>query len=99
MKALASGLVLLTLISGGIGAHFADPESGTPPPSAPAVSTARRPTPAIPSNPTAAAGESGHAELLEVRKIWDQGGHNAFTDLLRHNDQWIQKLRNCWIKK
>jgi len=24
-------------------------------------------------------------ELVEVRKIWDQGPHNAFTDLVWHN--------------
>src|SRR5687767_12730239 len=28
------------------------------------------------------------AEILEVRKIWDEGRHNAFTDLLRWKDRW-----------
>jgi hypothetical protein len=28
------------------------------------------------------------AELLDVRKIWDQAPHNAFTDLIRH-DGWF----------
>lgn len=28
------------------------------------------------------------AEILEVRKIWDEGRHNAFTDLLRWSDRW-----------
>lgn len=28
-------------------------------------------------------------EFLSVRKIWDQGGHNAFTDLIRFQDKWF----------
>ena len=28
------------------------------------------------------------AELIGVRKIWDAGGHNAFTDLIRYRDRW-----------
>ena len=28
------------------------------------------------------------AEILEVRKIWDEGRHNAFTDLVRWKDRW-----------
>src|SRR5688572_29288381 len=28
------------------------------------------------------------AELVYVRKIWDSGNHNAFTDLGRFEDQW-----------
>jgi hypothetical protein len=28
------------------------------------------------------------AQLVEVRKIWDAGGHNAFTDLIRFHDRW-----------
>jgi hypothetical protein len=31
--------------------------------------------------------------LIEVRKIWDQAPHNAFTDLIRHNDHWICVFR------
>lgn len=27
-------------------------------------------------------------EILEVRKIWDEGAHNAFTDLIRWNNRW-----------
>jgi hypothetical protein len=30
----------------------------------------------------------GAAELVEVRKIWDRGKHNAFTDLIRFRDRW-----------
>lgn len=26
--------------------------------------------------------------LLEIRRIWDQGRHNAFTDLLRRQNRW-----------
>ncbi|OHB62722.1 MAG: hypothetical protein A2168_05835, partial [Planctomycetes bacterium RBG_13_50_24] len=32
-------------------------------------------------------------EVLEVRKIWDQGPHNAFTDLLRWNDAFYCAFR------
>src|SRR3954462_12285805 len=28
------------------------------------------------------------AQIVEVKKIWDAGGHNAFTDLLRWHDRW-----------
>src|SRR3954468_11809710 len=28
------------------------------------------------------------AEVIENRKIWDQGGHNAFTDLVRFKERW-----------
>lgn len=28
-------------------------------------------------------------ELLRVQKIWDQAPHNAFTDLIRFNNQWL----------
>ena len=27
-------------------------------------------------------------ELVSVRKIWDRAPHNAFTDLVRHQDRW-----------
>src|ERR1041384_3555357 len=33
-------------------------------------------------------------ELVEpVRKIWDQGGHNAFTDLVRFRERWYCVFR------
>ena len=32
-------------------------------------------------------------ELLSVRKIWDQGAHNAFTDLIRFQDKWFCSFR------
>ncbi len=33
------------------------------------------------------------AEVIEVRKIWDQGAHNAFTDLIRFKDRWYCVFR------
>ncbi len=33
------------------------------------------------------------AELVSVAKIWDAGKHNAFTDLLRHNQRWYCVFR------
>lgn len=28
------------------------------------------------------------ADIVDVKKIWDAGEHNAFTDLIRWNDRW-----------
>ena len=28
------------------------------------------------------------ADVIDVRKIWDEGGHNAFTDLVRWDNRW-----------
>ena len=36
---------------------------------------------------TAPAAETA-AEIVEVRKIWDEAPHNAFTDLVRWKDQY-----------
>ena len=33
--------------------------------------------------------------LLSVAKIWDQGAHNAFTDLLRFDDRWWCTFREA----
>src|SRR5688572_3678496 len=33
------------------------------------------------------------AEVIEVTKIWDQAPHNAFTDLVRFQDQWYCAFR------
>ncbi len=39
-------------------------------------------------------GRSGPAaELIEVRKIWDQAPHNAFTDLIRYRGRWYCAFR------
>ena len=35
------------------------------------------------------------ATLLSVKKIWDQGEHNAFTDLIRHQDKWFCTFREA----
>jgi len=32
-------------------------------------------------------------QLLEVNRIWDKAPHNAFTDLLFHNDRWYCVFR------
>ena len=32
----------------------------------------------------ASAADAPKPELVDVRKIWDQAPHNAFTDLVRH---------------
>jgi hypothetical protein len=32
-------------------------------------------------------------QLIEVRKIWDQAPHNAFTDLVRFQDRWYCVFR------
>lgn len=34
-------------------------------------------------------------ELVSVKKIWDLGDHNAFTDLLRFNDAWYCVFREA----
>jgi hypothetical protein len=33
------------------------------------------------------------AQLLSVQKIWDAAPHNAFTDLIRYQDQWLCAFR------
>ncbi len=33
--------------------------------------------------------------LLSVEKIWDQGGHNAFTDLTRFKNRWFCTFREA----
>jgi len=33
------------------------------------------------------------AKLVEVKKIWDQAPHNAFTDLIRFQDRWYCSFR------
>src|SRR4051812_21563475 len=36
---------------------------------------------------------TGTLELVSVRKIWDAGAHNAFTDLIRFNGKWFCTFR------
>lgn len=35
------------------------------------------------------------AEIVEVRKIWDRGAHNAFTDLIHWRGQWWCTFREA----
>lgn len=46
---------------------------------------------ALGATPSAAA----EPELLSVAKIWDQGPHNAFTDLIRFGDRWYCTFREA----
>ena len=45
-------------------------------------------------SPTTSAGP-GTPELLSVERIWDKAPHNAFTDLIRFNDQWVCAFREA----
>lgn len=36
---------------------------------------------------------ASEGRLIEVRKIWDQAPHNAFTDLVRFRDRWFCVFR------
>ena len=38
---------------------------------------------------TSATAQSPKLKLTSVKKIWDQGDHNAFTDLIRFNNRWF----------
>jgi hypothetical protein len=42
---------------------------------------------------TAAAADPPRGEIVDVRKIWDRAPHNAFTDLIRHDDRWFCVFR------
>lgn len=35
------------------------------------------------------------AEIVERKKLWDAGAHNAFTDLIRWNDRWYCTFREA----
>jgi hypothetical protein len=37
--------------------------------------------------------QEAKAEIVDVRKIWDQAPHNAFTDLIRFKDRWLCVFR------
>src|SRR5688572_861904 len=39
------------------------------------------------------AGAAEKPQLLSVQKIWDTAPHNAFTDLIRFQDQWLCAFR------
>jgi len=38
-------------------------------------------------------GSGAKAEILSATRIWDQGQHNAFTGLIRHEDRWYCVFR------
>ena len=35
----------------------------------------------------------GAPQIVDVQRIWDKAPHNAFTDLIRFNDQWFCVFR------
>src|SRR6478672_11563359 len=39
------------------------------------------------------AASAAGPEIVSVAKIWDQGKHNAFTDLIRWHDKWYCTFR------
>jgi hypothetical protein len=39
------------------------------------------------------ASAQGAAQLIDARKIWDGAPHNAFTDLIRHNEEFLCVFR------
>ena len=41
------------------------------------------------------AAHSSEPEILSVKKIWDQGEHNAFTDLTRFENRWWCTFREA----
>lgn len=43
----------------------------------------------------APAVRAAEPKLISVRKIWDQGNHNAFTDLVRFKDKWYCTFREA----
>lgn len=47
----------------------------------------------VPTAGVRAQGQHESLQLIEVRKIWDQAPHNAFTDLIRFQDRWFCVFR------
>jgi hypothetical protein len=45
--------------------------------------------------PTGNAAQAAAPEIVSVAKIWDQGPHNAFTDLIRWHDKWYCTFREA----
>ena len=45
------------------------------------------------SSPSSA--RASEPEIVSVRKIWDRGEHNAFTDLIRFQDRWWCTFREA----
>ncbi|MBK9167534.1 MAG: exo-alpha-sialidase [Bryobacterales bacterium] len=44
---------------------------------------------------TAAWSFAAGPEIVSLEKIWDQGSHNAFTDLIRFQNQWFCTFREA----
>lgn len=56
----------------------------------------------LPVQDTASLGALGRAgeprvELLSIKKIWDAAPHNAFTDLIRFQEQWFCAFREAKV--
>lgn len=47
----------------------------------------------LPIVPTSINAGEFKAEIIDTQKIWDYGAHNAFTDLIRFNNQWFCVFR------
>src|SRR5918996_1387713 len=43
----------------------------------------------------AVSASAAEPEVVSVRKIWDEGKHNAFTDLVRWRDKWYCTFREA----
>lgn len=41
------------------------------------------------------AGETAEPQIVSVRKIWDRGEHNAFTDVIRFRNRWWCTFREA----
>lgn len=44
---------------------------------------------------SATARADGDPELVDVRMIWEEAPHNAFTDLIRYKDRWVCAFREA----
>jgi len=47
------------------------------------------------SETAVAQASSASAEIVSVKKIWDKGPHNAFTDLIRFQGKWYCSFREA----
>jgi hypothetical protein len=47
------------------------------------------------SEAAATQASSASAEIVSVKKIWDKGAHNAFTDLIRFQGKWYCTFREA----
>lgn len=45
--------------------------------------------------PSASQAQKDRPKILEVKKIWDKGKHNAFTDLIRWRGKWYCVFREA----